>query len=172
MGDMRLRQVRRVVVDPGDCLVQYQSKCVVTKIGDENVEGFSLFDLMHADRSGAVVLREKTFVWFDHDEPTSLGTYFHPSLGAWLQDNCFGDCKSHGLSSLLRGEFLLRREWHCVRLPGGGSKNRDCCSVIHLHKSLTRLDCFDMSVAKIAAKYDLRCQTFYDIERDTLHSVS
>ena len=127
MGDMRLRQVRRVVVDPGDCLIRHQSKCVVAEVGDENVEGFSIFHLMHAGRSGAVVLREQTFVWFDHNEPTSLGIYFHPSLGAWLQENRFGDCKSRGLSSLLREEFLLRREWYCVRLPDGCSRNRDCC---------------------------------------------
>ena len=100
MGDMRFRQVRRVVVDPGDCLIRHQSKWVVTKIDDEYVEGLSFLNLMYAGRSGAVVLGEQTFVWFDHDEPASLGIHFHPSLGAWLQDNRFGDCKSSGLSSL------------------------------------------------------------------------
>ena len=73
MGDMRLCQVRWVVVDPGDRLIRHQSKCVVAEVGDENVEGFSLFDLMDAGRSGAVVIGEQAFGWFDHDESTSLG---------------------------------------------------------------------------------------------------
>ena len=113
------------VVDPGDCLLRHQSKWMVAEVGDEDVEGFSVFDLMHAGCGGAVVFREQSFVWFDHDEPTSLGIYFHPCLGAWLQDNRFGDCKSRGLSSLIWDEFLLRREWYSVCLLYTSPSPRD-----------------------------------------------
>ena len=40
MGDMRLHQVRLVVVDFGDCLIRHQSKWMVAEVGDEDVEGF------------------------------------------------------------------------------------------------------------------------------------